>query len=91
MDTTGAKCAVCYAFSNRAPGSCVFVNVDSRLAKEGVCDRHRITEDTRIYFIPEWGLDRKHELERKYPDSLIYYTSNYEKANVKPDVPTRRI
>lgn len=91
FDTSGGKCAICHALSNRTPGACVFVNIDSRLAKDGVCEQHRITDETRIEFIPAWGNSSKQEMERKYPGSLIYYTENYDKANVKKPVPEYRV
>lgn len=88
---TGAKCAVCFAMNTRQPGAAVFVNINSRLATEGICDRHRVTESTIVEFISGMNSPRRQELERIYPGGLIYWTDNFEKATSKKPVPEYRV
>lgn len=91
FDTTGGKCGICHARATSIPSSCLFVNVDSRLAKEGVCERHRVTDETTVEYIAHGDQNRKQELERKYPGHTIYYSNSYDRANSKKPVPEIRI
>lgn len=88
MDTSGLKCAICYSLAENTNGRTLFVNIESRLAHDGVCDRHRITQDTRIEFIPAWGVAARSRLERTCPGDLVYYSEDREKSNVDNPVPT---